>query len=288
VITPNSQQPEPGELTTKRRFLKLRLQQDSSHLQDFFDNTEQIYLFSPEEQLVIPATVATEIYNWMRTNPSLPLVVEGSRSLGLPGRLTLISACCVSIARQHNIPAISHFCAASAHLSKEARLLGLVYSLIRQLIDLSPPMLDFDSNCDLSTERFTRLNGTMASWTDAVGILNTLLRYKPPVLFCVIDGLDLLEDASTHPHIKSLVDILVSHTIRSSTAPVDTELRSTSTEELISKDGLLKVLFTTAGQCRAIQNNFSQGQGQIITTDATQVETTAVAAVDEDVVMEGQ
>ncbi|CRG91387.1 hypothetical protein PISL3812_08435 [Talaromyces islandicus] len=286
-ITPQSQQTELGELTTKRRFLKLRLQQDSSHLQDFFDNTEQIYPFSSEEQLVIPATVATEIYNWMRTNPSLPLVVEGSRSLGLPGRLTLISACCVSIARQHSIPAISHFCAASSHPSKEAGLLGLVYSLIRQLIDLSPPMLDFDSNCDLSTERFNRLNGTMASWTDAVGILNTLLRYKPPVLFCVIDALDLLEDASTQPHIKSLVDMLVSHTIRSSTAPVDTEPKSTSTDELISKDGLLKVLFTTAGQCRAIQSNFSQGQGQIITTDATQVETTAVAPVDKDVVMEG-
>jgi hypothetical protein len=287
LITPKTQQTEAGELTTKRRFLKLRLQQDSSHLQDFFDNSEQLYPFSPEEQLVVPATVATEIYNWMRTNPSLPLVVEGPRSLGLPGRLTLISACCVSIARQHSIPAISHFCAASSHSSREAGLVGLVYSLIRQLIDLSPPMLDFDSNCDLSTERFHRLNGTMSSWTDAVGILNTLLRYKPPVLFCVIDSLDILEDASTQQHIRALVDMLVSHTIRSSTAPVDTEQppTTTSTEDLISKDGLLKVLFTTAGQCRAIQSNFIQGQGQIITTDASQVETTPVAAVDEDVVM---
>lgn len=238
--------------------------------------------------MVIPATVATEIYNWMRTNPSLPLVVEGSRSLGLPGRLTLISACCGSIAREHDIPAISHFCAASSHQSKEAGLLGLVYSLIRQLIDLSPPMLDFDSNCDLSTERFHRLNGTMSSWTDAVGILNTLLRYKPPVLFCVIDALDLLEDASTQHHIRTLVDMLVSHTIRSSTAPADAEQGSTSTEESLSKDGILKVLFTTAGQCRAIQSNFSQGLGQIITTDASQVETIETTApVDEDVDMEG-
>ncbi|KAH8703665.1 hypothetical protein BGW36DRAFT_89870 [Talaromyces proteolyticus] len=265
LVDQQNHQPESVDITTKRRLLKLRVQQDSSSLQDFFDNNEQTHPFGVDERLAIPAPVATEIYNWMRVNPSLPLAVEGSHSLGLPGRLTLISACYVSIARKHSIPTVSHFCAASPRASKEAGIISLVYSLIRQLIDVAPPMMDCDSNCDLGKERFCRLNGTMSSWTDALGILDALLRYKPPVLFCVIDALDVLEDESTVQYVKPLVDLLVSHTTRCSTAHSDVQQTG------IPKDGLIKVLFTTAGQCQAIQNTFNQGRGLLITTDPTHV-----------------
>ncbi|KAL3706850.1 hypothetical protein TMatcc_007863 [Talaromyces marneffei ATCC 18224] len=308
--------------TPKRRLLKVALQEDSSPLQDYFDNNEQIHPFGRDQRLEISSSIAKPLFDWTQTNPSLPLVIEGSRPLGLPGRLTLVSACYIAVARKRNIPVISHFCAASPRTNKKAGLIALVYSLIRQLIELTPPMLDCDSNCDLSGERFRRLNGTIASWNDALAILDTLLRYRSPVLFCVIDALDMLEDSaddSLEQYVKGLVTTLSSQNTRlpataqtsavttvttvttmtntdipnpssGSTSSTTTTSTSTSTSDQSlspNPNGLFKVLFTTAGRCKAVQEMFvDQGLGQVITTiDTDHVRAVDVAAVDEDVAM---
>jgi hypothetical protein len=294
---------DSSKTTPKRRLLKVILQQDSSPLQDYFDNNEQIHPFGRDQRLEISSAIAKTLFDWTQTNPSLPLAIEGSRSIGLPGRLTLVSACYISVARKHNIPVISHFCAASPRTNKKAGLIALVYSLIRQLIELAPPMLDCDSSCDLSGERFRRLNGTIASWNDALAILDTLLRYRPPVLFCVIDALDVLEesgDDALEQYVKGLVTTLSSHNTRlptSTQTPAVTVTTATTTNTDMpapnngtssttttsdqspspSPNGLFKVLFTTAGKCKAVQEMFvDQGLGQVITT----MDTEHVRAVD--------
>jgi hypothetical protein len=300
---------DSSKSTPKRRLLKVILQQDSSPLQDYFDNNEQIHPFGRDQRLEISSSIAKALFDWTQTNPSLPLAIEGSRPLGLPGRLTLVSACYISVARKHNIPVISHFCASSPRTNKKAGLIALVYSLIRQLIELAPPMLDCDSNCDLSGERFRRLNGTIASWNDALAILDTLLRYRPPVLFCVIDALDVLEvevddtDTDTlEQYVKGLVTTLSSHNTRlpataqqaqavtavtATATNTDTPIPSNSTNSTAittsdqspgpNPNGLFKVLFTTAGKCKAVQEMFvDQGLGQIITT----MDTEHVKAID--------
>lgn len=313
---------DPSKPTPKRRLLKVILQEYSSPLQDYFDNNEQIHPFGRDQRLEISSSIAKALCDWTQTNPSLPLAVEGSRPLGLPGRLTLVSACYISVARKQNIPVISHFCAASPRTNKKAGLVALVYSLIRQLIELAPPMLDCDSKCDLSGDRFRLLNGSIASWKDALAILDTLLRYRPPVLFCVIDSLDVFEepaDDTLEPYIQGLITTLSSYntclaTSRPSTAgavptiatDTNTDPRSpgelttsaipTTTSDHPSPNGLFKVLFTMTGKSKAVQEIFiDQGLGQVITTtdtehikaidaeDAALVD--ALAAVDEDITM---
>lgn len=314
---------DSSKTTPKRRLLKVILQQDSSPLQDYFDNNEQIYPFGRDQRLEISSSIAKALFDWTQTNPSLPLAIEGSRPLGLPGRLTLVSACYITVARKHNIPVISHFCASSPRTNKKAGLIALVYSLIRQLIELVPPMLDCDSNCDLSGERFRRLNGTIGSWNDALAILDTLLRYRPPVLFCVIDALDVLEEAgdeALEQYVRGLVTTLSSHnTLLPTSAPTQTpavtvtaatttnadtpnpnsSTSGTTTDQTPSPspNGLFKVLFTTAGKSKAVQEMFvDQGLGQVITTMDTEhvravdvpaptAEGTVAAATDEDVTM---
>ncbi|OKL62445.1 hypothetical protein UA08_02574 [Talaromyces atroroseus] len=282
VIHPQIREPTSSEITPKRRLVKSILQHDSSPLQDFFDNNEQIYPFGPDQPLEISAPIATALFDWAQTNPSPPLAIAGSA--GLPSRLTLVSACYIFVARKHNIPVISHFCASSPRASKKDGLIALIYSLIRQLIELAPPMLNCDSNCDLSGERFRRLDGTIGSLADALSILDTLLHYKPPVLFCVIDSLDVLvvdynnnnnnntnnnnnhisdQEDQTEQYVKSLVSMLASHTQITTTITTATQQSSTS-----SSSGLIKVLFTTTGPCNAIQCTLvGQGLGQAITTD---------------------
>lgn len=303
--------------TPKRRLLKVVLQQDSSPLQDYFDNNEQIHPFGRDQRLELSSSISKALFDWTQINPSLPLAIEGSRPLGLPGRLTMVSACYISVARKHNIPVISHFCASSPRTDKRAGVVALVYSLIRQLIELVPPMLDCDSNCDLSGERFRRLNDTVASY-DALAILNTLLRYRPPVLFCVIDALDVLEgsgDESLEQYVRLLVTTLSSHSTRSPTStqnpaitvtapattttntdmpnPGSSTSNSTTTSDQLPSPGptgLFKVLFTTAGKSKAVQELFiEQELGQVITTMDTEhvraVDVTSAPAVDGDVTM---
>jgi len=158
----------------------------------------------------------------------------------------LISASCVSLARQNKIPIISHFCSLPQREPRDesavARqgLVALAYSLTRQLIEISPPVLDCDSTCDLSPDRFRKFDGTLASWKDVLSVIDTLLCFAPPVLLCVIDGLHLLEDSSTQSYITSLVHTLVTHTKRWASA-------TTKTPNMNPQRLLLKVLFTTAG-----------------------------------------
>lgn len=267
------------------------LQHDSSRLQDFFDNNEQIYPFGPDQRLEISGPIATTLFNWTQTNPSPPLAIECSSPVvgGSPDRLTLVSACYIFVARHHNIPVISHFCASSPRSTEKEGLIALVYSLIRQLIELAPPMLNCDSNCDLSGERFGRLNGTIGSWTDALSILDTLLNYRPPVLFCAIDSLDVLEDDRTEQYIKALVTMLASHThpiAEPATTSTPSSSSSSSSSSHSPSAGLLKVLFTTAGQCHAIQSTLvDQGQGQVITTDTVDAEHTLDNDNDNDTTM---
>ncbi|KAF5017194.1 hypothetical protein F66182_10902, partial [Fusarium sp. NRRL 66182] len=262
-----------------------------------------IYPFGRDQRLEISSSIAKALFDWTQTNASVPLAIEGSRPLGLTGRLTLVSACYISVARKHNIPVISHFCAASPRANKKAGLIALVYSLIRQLIELVPPMLDCDSNCDLSGERFRRLNGTIASWNDALAILDTLLLYRPPVLFCVIDALDVLEesgDEALEQYVRGLVTTLGSHNTRIPTSMQTPAITvTTATTETPNPDndtgmttvtsasddqapspnpnGLFKVLLTTAGKSKAVQEQFvDQGLGLVITT----MDTEHVKAVD--------
>jgi hypothetical protein len=133
-------------------------------------------------------------------------------------------------------------------------------------------MLNCDSNCDLSAERFRRLNGTIGSWADALSVLDTLLQYKPPVLFCVIDSLDGLdnddddndnnEQDETGQYVRSLVGMLAAHA-----HPTTTTTTTTTASRQNSSSGLFKVLFTTAGRCPAIHSTLvDQSLGQVLTT----------------------
>lgn len=169
--------PGPSASMPKRRLLKGILQHDSSPLQDWFDNSEQIHPFGLDQRLTISTPIATSLFNWTQTNPSLALAIQASHPLASAETSTapslLTSACYISVARRHNIPIISHFCASYPKTRDQKQgLIALVCSLIRQLIDLLPPMLNCDSNCDLSGERFRRLNGSIGSWTEALSILD--------------------------------------------------------------------------------------------------------------------
>lgn len=113
--------------------------------------------------------------------------------------------------------------------------MALVYSLIRQLIDYLPPVLGCCVSCDFGADRFSLLDGTLANWKEVLSLIDILLRYSPPLMVCVIDGLDVLEDVSTKVYIQSLLRIFLVHVGRQSVPMPD-------------GNHLLKVLFTVTGR----------------------------------------
>lgn len=90
----------------------------------------------------------------------------------------------------------------SQHL-ETARLVMLLYSLIRQLTLLVPdPVGEATSSI---TTLLESLDGTKQSVPAAVKALRALLRHTPSLLICVIDGLQLLD----HPDLEQYVDELL-------------------------------------------------------------------------------
>jgi len=72
---------------------------------------------------------------------------------------------------------------------EQVRLVGLVYSLIYQLLEFSGA----EDELDVSKESLAALNGGKESWSASLEVLRSLLDRTPVLMYCVIDGLNDLE-----------------------------------------------------------------------------------------------
>lgn len=198
-------------------------------------------------------SVIASLQQWATSLRSQALAVGGSPTVS-PSPVALTSACYASSARQARLPVISHFCSLPTQeveglTPQEQGFIALTYSLIRQLIDCLPPVVDSDAVLDLGAERFRQLDGQLGSWKAALSLIDTLVHFAPPLLVCVIDGLDVIIDTSTDAPIRELVRVLLTHTHQAIlTMPDGTR----------SPGALLKVLFTVTGRPAALVETMSE------------------------------
>ncbi|KAK0610084.1 hypothetical protein B0T17DRAFT_501085, partial [Bombardia bombarda] len=118
------------------------------------------------------------------------------------------------------------FASANSLPTKSAGLISLLYFLLTQLINVLPPQ--FETELDFDQKQFARLDGTMASITPALDMIQALLTQAPPSLVFVVDGIQAFESQDTVPHLRKLARILREQ----------------------SKKTVVKVLFTTDGMSR--------------------------------------
>lgn len=216
----------------------------SSHLLDYFS---PIHLQSPHQSPIagpIPLNTiaASRLKEWTTsTSPSLQLIsIAGRRPKGLePPPMSVLAATCVEFAVSAKLPAISYFISLvpseglqECHTREVEALISLTYALARQLIEQLP--VQFSSVFDFSEGRLALLDGTLASWSDAVSLLRDLVQVVPKPLFCILDGFQVLDDWSTEGLLVDLVEVLK-----------DGNANSTEGEKL-------KVLITTTGRSRAL------------------------------------
>ncbi|KAI9163967.1 hypothetical protein HJFPF1_05602 [Paramyrothecium foliicola] len=145
-----------------------------------------------------------------------------------------------TLARQAGVPVISYFCSlhgvepTDTRTRESVQLTGLLYAMIRQLVDLAPDDLA-SQNTNVTWSRFANLDGTTHTLQDAIYLLEQLLQCTQlPMLLFVIDGLNVLENDS-----QGSTDEALDELVRC--------LNGLSAPGAVGSERIMKMLFTTSG-----------------------------------------
>ncbi len=153
----------------------------SAHLEDFFDRDRVRLPCDPTGPAMIRREVLERIIQWTSSaeNDSPLLWLDGPpiEADGFDNPLSMLAAKFIELASASRVPVLSYFCGLQPHepagLTREEHgLLALVSALIRQMVELLLPA--FDTDTDLSSSRFRKLDGTVSSWQESVELLRCL------------------------------------------------------------------------------------------------------------------
>ena len=214
----------------------------SSHLEDHIDRDRVMMEFEKASTIHMDWQVVSALEEWTTSGSQILCIVGPDQTVEMP-LTTMAATQWVASANQANIPTISYFCELPRPRTKlpagmtaeMSGLISLTYALIRQLIELLPSFASYTEV--LGVQKFAKLDGSIDSFDEAIAVLGELLDLSPPMLFCVIDAFEALDDRSTTKHMTTLVNTLRGHKIYKS------PLSQLS-------DRVLKILFTTAGRSR--------------------------------------
>ena len=162
------------------------------------------------------ALLVSKLRQWSGALSSQLLWIVGPPENILPSSVSFAALSIISTASKLDIPLLSHFCALPFYKPdgypqprEQIALIGITYSLIRQLIQQMPP--EIDTGIYLSISKLQKLNGNMDSWHESLKLLKDLLDYFPmPILLCVIDGLGRLDFKQGSKLCTQLLEILAS------------------------------------------------------------------------------
>lgn len=218
----------------------------SKHLDDFVVGLDERDLARKKAPSRASNLVANRIQRWGKSGSAERLWLFGPSQSGVPSAIVGAAVSILRTALLLQLPVIAHACdrgrKATDRMSKEeVGIIGLVYSLIRQVIALSPE--NGLAGIDLSRKRFDLLDGSVDSWYDALDLLSDLLIYAPPLLLCLIDGLNRLEGSSATDMCEELLDRL------------DDCMDSGQ-----NNGKIVKFIFTSSGNCKALRKRLGRGE----------------------------
>lgn len=222
----------------------------SRHLEDYIDNEQCTIEHDRSAGIFVEWPVVSALQEWTTANSQMLCIVGPHYTTG-QSSTSVIAAEYVESAAPSQIPVVSYFCrllrkklSFGKTLGEEA-LVPLTYALIRQLIELLPSV--FYPEEGLSSQRFALLDGSLGSFNHALTALSNLLDLSPPLLFCVIDNIQELEETSTRRYLEMFIDTLRGHT-------KTRDARSTDSYRV------LKIFFTTAGRSKSLLDHLSNDE----------------------------
>ncbi|KAF4879709.1 hypothetical protein CGCSCA1_v001046 [Colletotrichum siamense] len=220
--SPNHRQPfHPSVLLSlndpaTRDYTSEEISINSRHLEDFFYRDRVQLSCNNFDSVMIPPESFREIGDWARAPAPNILWLEGPSIDGDDSEnpVTMMAETIITLAERTKLPVVSYFCELrrgerlrDGNDTMEAQaMLSLVQALIRQLIELLPPLLD--TSIDLSERRFKALDGSLGTWSQATSILTDLGGLMPGPVLCIIDGFHWLTDRGTDNYLSDLLKIL--------------------------------------------------------------------------------
>ena len=220
---------------------------NSRCLEDYFRRDRLQLSRYPSRAVMVSEETIMALSELTKSPSPAVLWLEGSYTEAddLENPVTALGWKFVDILALSRLPVMSYFCElqrneqlAPGNSPETQAMLRMVYALLRQMVELLLPR--FDTSIDLSAGRFLRLSGTVDSWADALSVFRDLLTLIPESTFCVIDGLDWLDDRSTDMYLTEFL----------------ATMRNSSN---------LKVMFTTTGRSACLHE-------QVSTTETIQVD----------------
>lgn len=231
-------------------YQKDQLERDSRTLEEFISlRLDPLEVFEGSK-IFAEHQVVHAIKEWSTSITSQILWILGLLDRHYPSNLSPIAAALINAADEAAIPTLHLFLDWPSN--ERVSIFNLLYSLIRQLISLLPEQ--FVSPVDFSLEEFGKLNSQMESWEARLVVLSGLLDLAPPLLLIIIDGIEHLDYLSIGSHyVDSLVRLLQRHVWGDG----NHEPRKT-----------LKILFTTAGNCAALNGLDEKGSTIVRLTES--------------------
>ena len=211
---------------------------------------------APGTQLFAENRIVHAFQEFCRASISQILWIIGTPDRRYPSSSSGIAASIINALDEASIPTLHLFL--DWPITDEGTTISLLYSLIRQTINLIPSKIATTVDC--SSQAFSSLDGTLQNWETGIAILETLLQNMPPLLFLVIDGFEHLDFLSPgEKQVQVLLNLLSKQVL---------EAKNTKNNNG-EPEKTFKILFTTAGNC-ALLSGLDENALTILKTNENQ------------------
>lgn len=218
---------------------------NSRHLEDFFSRDRIRLEADDSAPMPFDPDVISRITDWSKGQDAPMLRIDGPVVDCEEERnpLTMLATQLIDLTAKGRLHVISYFCELSRPVKAAERemraTVALVYSLVRQLIELLPP--EFEASVDFSEARFRQLDGSIESCDEAIRVFQDLLDVVPAAtVYCIIDGLQLMDDRRVEGPLRAFL------------------------QGLRGGNGKLRVLFTTSGRSACLSKELEVEETLVI------------------------
>jgi hypothetical protein len=236
--------------------LKSDLELYSKSLEDYMATALDPTDIAPGTQLFAEHRIVHAVQQFCQASISQILWINGTPDRRYPSSSSGIAASIINALDEASIPTLHLFL--DWPITDEGATISLLYSLIRQTINLLPS--EIAATLDCSSQAFSSLDGTLQCWKTGIAILETLLQNMPPLLFLIVDGFEHFDFLSPgEKQVQVLLKLLNKQVLKARS-------RKNNHGE---PERTFKILFTTAGNC-ALLSGLDEDALTILKTNENQ------------------
>ncbi|KAK8124348.1 uncharacterized protein PG998_000107 [Apiospora kogelbergensis] len=231
---------------------KPRILQALQSLGKYVKHKDISELLPQAQDLLVSDIARSDILRMINSTESSGIWLEDQSDSDEPSSSTLACTYILAALRQMHIPTVAHFVAyqrrkTGQRINREQELLALCCSLVYQLAEALPEHVYFPKDLRAHVEALQHCaeREAVTNIGAAVDLIEDLVNMTPPLLFCLVDGIQLLEgDANS-----SQMNRVLRRFVAALCSPIKRG-RSLGKDEA---PGIFKVLVSTNGHCDLLQ-----------------------------------